>query len=58
MQHIMKIRPAWKNKKGEQGGAIISIPTSVLDQINAVLGDSLSISVEDRKIVMKKIKEE
>lgn len=57
MQHIMKIRPAWKNKQGEQGGAIVSLPTSLLREVGVQVGDSLSVSVQDGAVVMKKIVE-
>lgn len=57
MKHIMKIRPAWKNKKGEQGGAIVSLPTSLLREVGVQVGDSFSISVADGTIIMKKIVE-
>lgn len=56
MQHIMKIRPAWSGKKGK-GGAIISLPSLVLTEMNTKVGESLSISVEEGKIVMRKIAE-
>jgi len=53
----MKIRPAWKRKTGEQGGAIISLPTSLLQEVGVEVGDSLSIYAENRTIVMKRIAE-
>lgn len=56
MKHLMKIRPAWRNKKGEQAGAIISLPISLLNEIGAEVGESLSISAENDMIVLRKIK--
>lgn len=56
MIHIRKIRPAWKKKSGEQGGAIISLPKSLLQEGNIIVGDNLSISIKEGKIVMGKIR--
>lgn len=57
MAHIMKVRPAWKKKSGQQGGSIITLPSDVISQIDVTIGDSLSISVEEGTIVMRKVAE-
>ncbi len=56
MIKIRKIRPAWKKKTGEQGGAIISLPVSLLREANIMVGDHLSISIKEGKLVMEKIR--
>lgn len=56
MIKVRKIRPSWKKKTGEQGGAIISLPVSLLREANIIVGDHLSISIKEGKIVMEKIR--
>jgi antitoxin component of MazEF toxin-antitoxin module len=51
----MKVRPAWRKRTGEQGGAIISLPISILSELGIEIGDSLSVSVEDGRIVLREV---
>jgi bifunctional DNA-binding transcriptional regulator/antitoxin component of YhaV-PrlF toxin-antitoxin module len=52
--NVIKIRPAWSGNKG-RGGAIISIPVNIRTAAGVNVGDSLSISVVDGKIILSKI---
>jgi len=52
----VKIRPAWSGKKG-RGGAIISLPAEIRKEAGVEIGEYLSISVEEGKIILSKIKE-
>jgi len=56
MTKILKIRHAWSGKKG-RGGAIISLPAEILKEAGVRVGDNLSISVQNGRIVMSKIME-